>query len=44
MGLGLNTGILFLLAMPYVLVLLFAYLLWRKNRRNNPPPLRPPRQ
>ena len=42
MGLGLNTGILFLLAMPYALVLFFAFLLWRKNRRRNSSSVRPP--
>jgi hypothetical protein len=32
MGKGLNTGILYLLAMPYLAVITFA-MLWKRNRK-----------
>ena len=34
-GQGLNTGILYLLAMPYLLVGTIGFLWWRNNKRNN---------
>lgn len=34
-GKGLNTGILYMLALPYTLVGVIGFIWWKNNRRNN---------